>query len=152
MNPDHLALATQELQQLQAQGLIEPISSQWACEAFYINKRSEQTRGKMRLVVNYKPLNIFLADNKFPLPTSTMLFQHLANAKIFSKFDLKAGFWQLGIHPEDRHKIVFCIPGSHFQWTVMPFGLKVAPSLFQKAMLQIFQPILHKNVPSDRPA
>ena len=25
----------------------------------------------------------------------------------------------------------------------MPFGLKTAPSLFQKAMIQIFQPILH---------
>ena len=107
MNPEHLILATQEIQQLQAQGLIEPTTSSSACEAFYVNKRSEQSRGKMRLVVNYKPLNYFLADDKFPLPTSTSLFQHLAHAKIFSKFDLKAGFWQLGIVPEDRPKQLF---------------------------------------------
>ena len=50
-------------------------------------------------------------------------------ACIFSKFDLKAGFWQLGISPVDRHKTAFCIPDAHYQWTVMPFGLKVAPSL-----------------------
>ena len=53
-----------------------------------------------------------------------------------------AGFWQLGIHPEDRPKIAFCIPDHRFQWTVMPFGLKNAPSCFQKAMIQIFEPLL----------
>ncbi|KAG8477722.1 hypothetical protein CXB51_027570 [Gossypium anomalum] len=66
----------------------------------------------------------------------------LAKAKIFSKFDLKAGFWQLGIQPEDRGKTGFCIPNQHFQWKVMPFGLKTAPSLFQKAMTRIFHPIM----------
>ncbi|KAH9668396.1 hypothetical protein KPL70_021399 [Citrus sinensis] len=43
----------------------------------------------------------------------------------------------------DSHKTAFCIPDAHYQWTVMPFGLKVAPSLFQKAMTKIFSPILH---------
>ncbi|KAH9752166.1 hypothetical protein KPL71_014591 [Citrus sinensis] len=43
----------------------------------------------------------------------------------------------------DLHKTAFCIPDAHYQWTVMPFGLKVAPSLFQKAMKKIFSPILH---------
>ena len=61
---------------------------------------------------------------------------------MFSKFDLKARFWQLGIHPEDRYKIAFCIPDHHHQWTVIPFGLKNAPSQFQKAMVTLFQPLL----------
>ncbi|KAH9686154.1 hypothetical protein KPL70_014259 [Citrus sinensis] len=46
-------------------------------------------------------------------------------------------------HPVDHHKTAFCIPDAHYQWTVMPFGLKVATSLFQKAMTKIFSPILH---------
>ncbi|KAH9668393.1 hypothetical protein KPL70_021397 [Citrus sinensis] len=46
-------------------------------------------------------------------------------------------------HPVDRHKTAFYIPDAHYQWTVMPFGLKVAPSLFQKYMTKIFSPILH---------
>ena len=38
------------------------------------------------------------------------------------------------------------MPNGHYQWTVMPFGLKVVPSLFQKAMTKIFEPILHHTL------
>ena len=142
MNPEHLALATQELSTLLSEGLIEPTTSPWACEAFYVNKHAEQVRGKLGLVINYQDLNHFLADDKFPLPNKSALFQHLSNAKVFSKFDLKAGFWQLGIHPEERYKTAFCNLDHHYQWTVMPFGIKNAPSQFQKAMVLLWQPLL----------
>lgn len=133
MNHEHQKLAEEECRQLQQQGLIEWSNSQWACEAFYVNKRAEQGRGKLRLVINYQPLNYFIQDDKVPLPNRNSMFSSIAQTKVFSKFDLKKGFWQLGIDPEDRPKIGFCIPNKHFQWTVMPFGLKTAPSLFQKS-------------------
>ncbi|ESQ39483.1 hypothetical protein EUTSA_v10001272mg [Eutrema salsugineum] len=102
MNPDHYTLALEEVNLLQKEGLIEKTTSPWSCEAFYVNKRAEQIRGKLRL--------------------REVLFQRLPQAKVFSKFDLKAGLWQLGIKPEDRPKTAFCIPDRHFQWKVMPFG------------------------------
>ena len=86
---------------------------------------------------------MFLQDDMFPLPRRQSMFTFLKNAQIFSKFDLKSGFWQLGIKPSERYKTAFCIPNAHFQWTVLPFGLKTAPSIFQKSMVKIFQPILH---------
>ncbi|KAH9649400.1 hypothetical protein KPL70_025972 [Citrus sinensis] len=143
MPPSDFLLAKQECSQLLQQGLIEPTNSDWACQAFYVEKRSELVRGKKRLVIDYQPLNSFLKDDKFPLRKIQTLFVHLQGARIFSKFDLKAGFWKLGISPVDRHKTAFCIPDAHYQWAVLPFGLKVAPSLFQKAMTKIFSHILH---------
>ncbi|KAH9649287.1 hypothetical protein KPL70_025929 [Citrus sinensis] len=143
MSPSDLLLTKQECSQLLQKGLIESTDSDWACQAFYVEKRSELVRGKKRLVIDYQPLNSFLKDDKFPLLKIQTLFVHFQGARIFSKFDLKAGFWQLGISPVDRHKTAFCIPDAHYQWTVMPFGLKVTPSLFQKAMTKIFSPILH---------
>ncbi|KAM7461836.1 hypothetical protein LguiA_029957 [Lonicera macranthoides] len=115
MNLEHLVLAVEEVIALQQQQLIEATTSQWACEAFYVNKRSEQVRGKMRLVINYQPLNHFLLSDKFPLPQKHSMFSQLTHAKVFFKFDLKASFWQLGISLEDRHKTAFCIPGYHYQ-------------------------------------
>ncbi|KAK9287735.1 hypothetical protein L1049_016175 [Liquidambar formosana] len=142
MNPSHLELAKAELTTLLKQNLIEPTTSPWACEAFYVNKYSKQVAGKLRLVINYQDLNQFLADDKFLLPNKASLFRHLSNAKVFSKLDLKAGFWQLGIHPEDRPNTAFCIPDHHYQWTVMLFSLKTAPSHFQKVMINLFKPLL----------
>ncbi|KAK9008527.1 hypothetical protein V6N11_075416 [Hibiscus sabdariffa] len=142
MNPEYQKLAEAECNELFQQGLIEPSDSLWACEAFYVNKRSEQVRGKLRLVINYQPFNHFLQDDKFPLPNMNALFFSLVKAQIFSKFDLMVGFWQLGIDPADRPKTGFYLPNHHFQWKVMLFGLKTAPSLFQKAMVKIFQPLM----------
>ncbi|KAH9792913.1 hypothetical protein KPL71_004337 [Citrus sinensis] len=96
MSPSDLLLAQQECSQLLAQGLIEPTSSQWACQAFYVEKHSEIVRGKKCLVIDYQPLNMFLQDDKFPLPRRQSMFTFLKNAQIFSKFDLKSGFWLLG--------------------------------------------------------
>ncbi|XP_024971957.1 uncharacterized protein LOC112510840 [Cynara cardunculus var. scolymus] len=125
------------------QGIIEPTTSPWACEVFYVNKRSEQVRGKLRLVINYQPLNHFLVDDKFPLSQKKSLFQSLADARLLSKFDLKAGFWQLGITPEDRAKTAFYIPDHHYQWKVMSFGLKKCSISFSKGYDGTYQPQPH---------
>nr|KYP76024.1 polyprotein [Cajanus cajan] len=122
------------------------MTSNWVCPAFYVEKRSERLRGKKRLVVDYKPLNHFLKDDKFPLPKTSTLPILLKESKIFSKFDLKFGFWQLGVDPSERHKTAFCIPNAQYQWTVLPFGLKVAPSLFQKAITKILEPLLDNAI------
>ena len=46
MSPSNLLLAKQECSQLLQQGLIESTDSDWACQAFYVEKRSELVRGK----------------------------------------------------------------------------------------------------------
>ena len=68
MTPFDLKLAQEECSLLLKQDLIEPTSSKWACQAFYVEKRSEIVRGKKYLVIDYQPLNYFLRDDKFPLP------------------------------------------------------------------------------------
>ncbi|RDX86368.1 hypothetical protein CR513_32308, partial [Mucuna pruriens] len=103
-------------------------------------------RANLRLVIDYKPLNHFLQDDKFPIPKASSLPILIKESNIFSKFDLKSGFWQLGIDPSDRHKTAFCIPNAQYQWTVLPFRLKMAPSLFQKAMTRIFEPLLEHAI------
>ena len=92
MSPSDRAAAFEECQQLLKQGLIKPTKSDWACQAFYVNKRSEQIQGKKRLVIDYCLLNQFLKDNKFPFPKIYSLYSYIRNAHIFSKFDLKSGF------------------------------------------------------------
>ena len=84
MNLENLALAKQKLSTLLSEGLIEPTTSPWACEAFYVNKYAKQIQEKLILIINYQDLNYFFADDKFPLPNNSAIFQHLSNAKLFS--------------------------------------------------------------------
>ena len=67
------AFYKQEIAELLEKGLIEPSKSPWACCAFVVNKHSEQKRGKPRLVVNFKPLNVVLQKFRYPLPDKASL-------------------------------------------------------------------------------
>ncbi|KAL2505966.1 putative reverse transcriptase domain [Abeliophyllum distichum] len=49
-------------------------------------------------------------------------------------------FWQIQIDEKDRYKTTFNVPFGQYKWNVMPFGLKNAPSEFQKIMNDIFNP------------
>jgi hypothetical protein len=95
-------------------------------------------RGTPKLVINYKPLNFALKWIRYPIPNKKDLLQKLHSAFIFSKFDMKSGFWQIQIAPKIRYKTAFTVPFGQYELNVMPFGLKYAPSEFQRIMNDIF--------------
>jgi hypothetical protein len=55
-----------------------------------------------------------------------------------------SGYHQIRIAKEDRHKTIFSIEWGSFQYTVMPFGLKNAPTIFSKVVVESFKELLHK--------
>lgn len=140
MNPDLLEYCKKEIQTLLEKDLIEPSKSPWSCSAFYVNNSAEIERGAPRLVINYKPLNKVLLWIRYPIPNKRDLLKRIYGSIIYSKFDMKSGFWQIQIAIEDRYKTAFNVPFGQYQWKVMPFGLKNAPSEFQKIMNDIFNP------------
>ena len=98
-----------------------------SCLAFYVQKSVELERGTPRLVINYKPLNNVLEWIRYLIPNIKDLINQLSDAIIFSKFDFKSGFWQIQIHEENKYKTAFTTPFDHYEWNVMPFGLKKCP-------------------------
>ena len=107
--------------------IIRHSKSPWSCPAFYVQKNAELERGVPRLVLNYKPLNKVLEWIRYPIPNKQDLINQLSDSVIFSKFDLKSGFWKIQIHEDDKYKTAFTTPFSHYEWNVMPFGLKKCP-------------------------
>ena len=54
------------------------------------------------------------------------------------------GYHQIRIHEVDRHKTTFAIEWGSFQYTVMPFGLKNAPAIFSRVVVEVFKEFIHK--------
>lgn len=53
---------------------------------------------------------------------------------------MKSSFWQIEIAEQDKYKIAFIVSFGHYEWNVMPFGLKNIPSEFQNIMNKLFNP------------
>ena len=96
----------------------------------------------MRMRVDYKPLNAVTIKNKYPLPRIDTLFYQLAKAKVFSKIDLRPGYHQIKIRPEDIPKTAFFTRYGLYEYLVMSFGLTNAPTYFMYLMNLVFMPEL----------
>ena len=97
MNEKLLEYCKQKIDSLLKKKLIRPSKSPWSYAAFYVQNAVEIERGAPRLVINYKHLNKVLQWIRYPIPNKQDLLKSLHNAVIYSKLDMKSGFWQVQI-------------------------------------------------------
>jgi hypothetical protein len=142
MPPNELAELKIQLQDLLEKGFIRPSSPPWGCLAIFVKKK-DQT---LRMCVDYRPLNEVTIKNKYPLPRIDILFDQLTGARVFSKIDLRSGYHQICIRPEDIPKTAFTTRYGLFEYLVMSFRLTNAPVHFTYLMNSVFMPELDKFV------
>ena len=66
--------------------------------------------------------------NRYPLPLPEEMLDRLGGARVFSKIDLKSGYWQMPVREQDIPKTAFRTRWGLHEFLVMPFGVTNAPS------------------------
>ena len=129
-----------QLQHLISMGWVQPSVSPWASNVLFAPKPG----GKLRLCIDYRYLNEHTIKNTYPLPRIDTLLDQLRGHKFFSALDLASGYHQIKLSGDAGPKTAFRTPDGLYQWTVMPFGLSNAPSVFQQAMHVVLKGLLGK--------
>ncbi|KAL4378322.1 hypothetical protein GQ457_02G025300 [Hibiscus cannabinus] len=142
MAPVELKELKKQLEELQDKGFIQPNTSPWGAPVLFVKKKD----GTMRLCIDYRQLNRVTIKNKYSLPRIEDLFDRLRDALVFSKIDLRSGYYQMRVKEADVPKTAFRTRYGHFEFLVMPFGLTNAPATFMDPMNRVFKPYLDKFV------
>ena len=98
------------------------------------------------MFTDYLSLNEVTIKNKYLIPQINILFDQLTGALVFSKTDLRLGYHQIKVRPEDIPKTAFSTRYGLYEFTVMSFGLTNAPAFFMYLMNMVFMEELDKFV------
>ena len=138
MAPTELKELKTQLQKLLDKGFIRPSVSPWGAPVLFVKKKD----ATLRMCIDYRQINKVTVKNKYLLPRIEDLFDQLRGASVFSKIDLRSGYYQLRVKEVDVPKTPFRIRYGHYEFLVMPFGLTNAPAAFMDLMNRVFCPYL----------
>jgi hypothetical protein len=127
--------ATKEMQEAK---VIEPSTAEWASNLVVVTKKD----GTARVCVDTRFLNNVTKRDCYPLPRIDTCLDSLGGSRYFSTLDLRSGFWQTEVAEQDRDKTTFITRSGAWRFCVLPFGLKNAPSQFQRLMDMVMAGIL----------
>jgi RNase H-like domain found in reverse transcriptase/Reverse transcriptase (RNA-dependent DNA polymerase)/Aspartyl protease len=142
MSPLELQEVEKQLEDLLEKRLIRPSNSPYAAPILFVRKKD----GGLRMCVDYRKLNDITIKDKYPLPRMEEMLDQLSGAKVFTKIDLRQGYHQVRIKPEDVQKTAFRTRYGMFEFVVMPFGLTNAPATFMRMMNNLLRPFLDRFV------
>ena len=115
-----------------SRGIWVPITeSKWASGLVPVPKQD----GKLRLCADYKAtVNPAISADIYKSPSTDAVLDKLGGGKYFAELDLAEAYTQIPVDEETAHLLaVNTVRGLH-KVTRLPFGIKVAPGIFQRIM------------------
>ena len=112
-------------------GFIEPTYSPYGSGWLFVPKAN----GKLRLCIEYRPLNAISIPDVYPLPRIDEMIDQVWRSVVFSKLDLHSGYHQIRVHPYHVEREALKTTYGTFAYNIMPFVLCNTPATFQRDAL-----------------
>ena len=74
-----------------------------------------------------------LLEDKYPLPRIEDIFAKMAGGKRFSKINPKNAYLQIEVTEDSKQYLTINPHKGLFEYNRLPFGIKTAPSIWQRA-------------------
>lgn len=141
----HKEEVQRQINDMLEKGIIRPSSSPWSSPIWVVPKKIDASlKQKWRVVCDFRKINEKSVDDRYPIPNITDILDKLGRAQYFSTLDLASGFHQIEMEENSIEKTAFTVNNGHYEYLRMPFGLKNAPSTFQRVMDEVLKDLQNK--------
>ena len=131
-----------QCEELMSMDVIEHSKSPWSSPMVPIRKKD----GSLRLCIDYRRLNQVTKPDRHPMPDLPGMVYSMHGSRFFSTLDLVKGYYQVGLEEGSREVTAFSTTRNHYHFKRLAFGLKNAPSAFQREMQVILSGFDSRNV------
>lgn len=130
LNPRKRELMKAEVNYLHRNNFASPSQSAWSSPCLLVPKADSS----VRFCTDYRKVNAVTKPDSFPLPRMEDCIDRVGPAKFVTKLDLLKGYWQVPLTSRASEISAFVTPDDFMQYSVMAFGMRNAPSTFQRLM------------------
>ncbi|KAL0148359.1 hypothetical protein M9458_056339, partial [Cirrhinus mrigala] len=109
---------------------------------FFVPKKD----GGLRPILDLRHLNRALMKRPFKMIILKQILSHICPGDWFFSLDLKDAYFHIQIAPHHRRFLRFNFEGVAYQYTVLPFGLSLAPRTFTKCMDVALSPLRQRGI------
>ncbi len=102
--------------------------------------------GGLRPILDLRRLNHALMRRPFRMITLKQILSQIRTEDWFCSLDLKDPYFHIQIAPHHRRFLRFAFEGVAYQYTVLPFGLSLAPRTFTKCMDAAISPLRQMGI------
>lgn len=138
LSRERCAWAQERINELKSRGIIRDSHSEYASPCVIVPKEI----GKLRLCQDYREINKETTLDPFPFPIIDDVICNFGGCKYFTKFDLKDGFYLIGLNEETKKFTSFVTPFGHYEFNRLPFGWKNSPPIFQRKITEVLGGLL----------